>query len=265
MNAPNPIPSPTTDMHPLPPTPDRNTPPDGPTMTDRRPGRMDRKAMTVSLMLTAVFDIGLALVAFHLAKQLGAGDQIAYLVAGIGPLTMMLITWMRAKTLSGASMIILLILLLSGAAAFIGGADERLLIVKDSAATGGFGLACLVSLLFPRPLMFYFGAKFATDGTKDGLTYWSGLWRYPEFRRSQYLINNVWGIGFLIEAALTILIAYTTSFQVANTFSTLLPWVFLAGLMTFTIGVGKRARAAAADRIQTAIPTAAPRKNSEPV
>jgi hypothetical protein len=119
--------------------------------------------------------------------------------------------------------------------------------------TGGFGAACLVSLLFPRPLMFYFGAKFATDGTREGLQYWSGLWRYPEFRRSQYLINNAWGIGFLLEAAIRVFVAYTvSSVQLVNAIATIIPWVFLAGLLTFTIAVGKRSRAAGEARSRAA-------------
>jgi hypothetical protein len=93
--------------------------------------------------------------------------------------------------------------------------------------------------------MFYFGAKFATDGTKEGLQYWSGLWQYPGFRRSQYLINNAWGAGFLIEAAIRVFVAYSVnSVQLANAIATTIPWVFLAGLLTFTVAVGKRARAA---------------------
>jgi hypothetical protein len=164
---------------------------------------------------------------------------------------MLAITWIRAKTLSGASVVVLLILLLSAAAAFVGGTDLRLLIVKDSLITGGFGLACLASLLFPKPLMFYFGAKFATDGTAAGMRYWTALWQYPDFRKSQYRINNLWGIGYLVEATLRILAAYTVSFQVANTISTVLPWVFLAGLLYATISIGRRTRQAAENRART--------------
>ncbi len=133
-----------------------------PSIAAAPPRSFDAKAMTVSLLLTAIFDIGLAILAFNAVKQTGASDQIAYLASGIGPLTMMMITWIRARALSGASVVILVFLLLSSAAAFIGGADSRLLIVKDSTVTAGFGLACLISpLLLPKPLMFYFGAKFA--------------------------------------------------------------------------------------------------------
>lgn len=208
---------------------------------------MDGRAMSVGFLLTAVFDVGLALAAFQLVKSQGGADRVAYVVSGVGPLTMIAITWVRARILSSASLVILLILLLSSAAAFIGGTDPRLLIVKDSVVTGGFGLACLISLLFPRPLMFYFGAKFATDGTRQGLDYWYGLWRYPSFRSSQYLINNVWGVGFLVEAGARIIVAYTVdSFAVASTISALLPPVFLAGLIVFSITIGKRVRAATA-------------------
>ncbi|MGR6997727.1 hypothetical protein ACU686_05785 [Yinghuangia aomiensis] len=30
----------------------------------------------------------------------------------------------------------------------------------------------------PRPLMFYFGRKFATDGSEAGVAYWNSMWQY---------------------------------------------------------------------------------------
>src|SRR5438552_4021218 len=107
----------------------------------------DRRAMFTGFLLTAIFDVGVALAALAVAKRLGADDRIAYLISGIGPLTMMVITWLRARTLSGASAIILLFLVLSSAATLVGGTDQRLLIAKDSLVTGGFGALCLLSLL----------------------------------------------------------------------------------------------------------------------
>ncbi len=215
------------------------------------PREVDGKAMLISFALTAVFDIGLALAAFNLASRAGLGDPLAYLVSGIGPLSMLVISRLRTRTFGGASVVILVYLLLSAVAAFIGGPDPRLLIVKDSAVTGGLGLACLASLLLPKPLMFYFGAKFATDATREGLSYWYGLWRYPDFRRTQYLINTVWGVGFLVEAALKMAIAYSvTDFDLAYTTTSILPFVFLLGLITFTVATGRRARRAATQRIQ---------------
>ena len=153
---------------------------------------------------------------------------------------------MRTRTLSGVSLLILAFQLLSAVAAFIGGADPRLLLVKDSIVTGGFGLVFLVSLLFPRPLGFYFGAKFGTDGTKQGLDWWNGLWQYPSFRRTQYLISAMWGVGFVVEAVVRIVLAYTIDFDTAYTIGAILPFVALAVLLTATITIGNRARRRAA-------------------
>ena len=200
--------------------------------------------MVVNLLLMAVFDIGLAILAFKLARAWGASEQVAYVASCIGPLIMIGITWARAKTLSGVSIIIIVFQLLSAAAAFIGSADPRLLLVKDSVVTGGFGLVTLASTLLPRPLMFFFGMRFGTDGTPAGIAWWKGLWQYPTFRRSQYVINTLWGVGFVVEAALRILLAYTIDFDTAYTIGQILPFVFLAGLLTATIVIGQRTRRA---------------------
>lgn len=222
----------------------------GPTVTAESPRSFSGRAMAGSFLLTAVFDIGVAIVVFDLAKSRGVSDQIAYLLSGVGPLIMVVITWIRARALSGASVIILLFLVLSSLAAFIGGTDPRLLIVKDSAVTGGFGAACLLSLLLPKPMMFYFGAKFGTDGTKAGIANWYSLWKYPQFRKSQYQINNLWGVAYLIEAALRVLLVYTIpSFSTAYTITSILPFVFLAGLIYVTISIGQKARKAAVERV----------------
>lgn len=41
----------------------------------------------------------------------------------------------------------------------------------QSAVTGLFGLVLLISLLLPRPVMFYFGRKFGTDGSREGVAH----------------------------------------------------------------------------------------------
>lgn len=214
--------------------------------TTALPRPFDSRAMTVSLLLTAVLDIGLAILLFHLATGWGASEQVAYVVSGIGPLVSIGVTWVRTRTLSGVSMIILAFQLLSAVAAFVGGADPRLLLVKDSVVTGAFGLVCLLSMLLARPLMFYFGQKFGTDGTAGGVAWWDGLWRFPAFRRSQYLITTLWGVGFLVEAALRIALAYTIDFDTAYTVGAILPFVVLAALITATIVIGQRTRRASA-------------------
>jgi len=123
--------------------------------------------------------------------------------------------------------------------------SAHLAVVKDSAITGVFGLMALASLAMSRPLMFYTGRKFATDGTPEGVAYWNGLWRYPTFRRSQRVATAVWGVAFLIEAAVRIALSYPLSTSAMVLVNSVLPPVVVAALVAWTITYGKRVRKAA--------------------
>lgn len=221
--------------------------------TDHDEGQrhLSGRAMLGSFGLTAIFDVGVTIAVYQLARNNGASVQAAYLLSGVGPVLMMIITWVRARKLSGASLVILIWVLLSAAVALVGAGDDRWLLVKDSAVTGGFGLACLVSTFFPKPILFYFGAKFATDGTRAGLDYWYGLWRYPEFRRVQYKLNYIWGIAFVLEAVARIVVTYNVDFSVALAVSNILPLVVIASLITYTVTVGKKSGQQARARLAT--------------
>lgn len=124
--------------------------------------------------------------------------------------------------------------------------DPRVLLLKDSAVTGLFGLVILGSLLAPRPLMFYFGRKFATDGSPEKIEWWNGLWRYEGFRHTQRVLTVVWGVAFLGEAVLRVILTEMLSVDAMVTISAILPYVVFAALMTWTIVYTRRARRRAA-------------------
>lgn len=210
-----------------------------------------RGAMVISLLLTLVFDVGLALVIFEVVRHDGGSEFFAYLLAGIGPLFGMGISMLRTRRLGGVSIIILAEILVSAAVALIGSHDPNILLLKDSAETGGFGLVVLISALpvFPKPLMFFFGLKFGTDGTAQGVAYFYDLWdKYASFRRSQYLITIVWGVGSLVEAGLKAAGVYAFSYDTAYTFNRIAPFVVFAGLILWTISYAARVRRAGAAR-----------------
>lgn len=209
------------------------------------------RSLVLSLLLTLVVDIGLSIVIFDLATQRGVAPGIAYLVAGLAPVLGMLINWIRTRKLGGVSIIVLITLLISALVTLIGSQDVRVLLVKDAILTGGFGVVTLVSDLpiFRKPLMFFYGVKFATDGTREGVQGWYDLWdRYPAFRHSQYVINNTWGIAFVLEAAIKVAAAYLFSYTAAYAVNQILPWVLLAGLIFWTISYGKASRRAGEQR-----------------
>lgn len=211
--------------------------------------------MVVSLGLMAVFDVGLSILIFFVLRSVGASETVAYLAASGGPLAGMLASWLRTRQVGGVSIIILVFILISAVVSLIGSRDPRILLLKDSVITGGFGVVTLVSAIpiFRKPLMFYFGLKFATDGTRQGTQAWYELWRkYPQFRAGQYLINTVWGVSFVLEAAVKAACTFLLPYDVAYTIDQLLPLAVLAGVLAWTITYGRRQGRQARARIAAA-------------
>lgn len=204
------------------------------------------RGMMFGLLLTVVFDIGLAIGAFEFSKRvLGIGDFGSYLIASIGPLVGMLIGLARTKKIGGMSLIILAQVLISALVTLIGSHDPRILLLKDSVLTGAFGAVVLITSIsvFPKPLMYFFGLKFGTDGTAAGVAQWYDMWdKYPTFRRTQYVVNNVWGIGFLVEALAKAVGVYTLPYEVAYSVNQVSPFVLIAVLITWTMSYGAKAR-----------------------
>ncbi|KJY41918.1 hypothetical protein VR41_10355 [Streptomyces sp. NRRL B-1568] len=144
--------------------------------------------------------------------------------------------------------VMMLVLMLLGALSATAYNSTELVFLKDSAITGLLGLTFLGSLTLRRPLMFYLGRKFGTDGTPEGLARWNGLWEFPGFRRAQYLLTTVWGLGFLVDAAIRAVLTYTLPTGAMVLVNNVFPLVVVAALVTWTTRVAKagRARSAAA-------------------
>lgn len=137
--------------------------------------------------------------------------------------------------------------------------SERFAVLKDSAITGLLGVVTLATFLAPRPLMFYFGRKFATGGAPEKVDWWNGLWRYPGFRRTQRVINAVWGIGFLADAGARVLLGLNVSTDAMVTINAVLPLAVTAALVTWTIRYSRaKAKAAQEANAAAAPPVAAP-------
>ncbi len=107
----------------------------------------------------------------------------------------------------------------------------------------------LVSMLFGRPLMFYFGRRFATDGSKAQRDWWNGLWQHRHFRRSQRILNLVWGTALLGEAVVGAILTSVLSASAMVALNNVLPYAVLGALILGTIIYGRRAQAAAVRRV----------------
>jgi len=116
--------------------------------------------------------------------------------------------------------------------------SARLVLMEGSVPTAIFGLACLASLWTRRPLMYGMAVEFIGPDTAKGREMIS-LWQYEGFRRIFRVITAVWGIGFLLEAALRVAIVYDTSTGTALSLSKITPYVWTGIFVAWTIAYGR--------------------------
>ena len=64
-------------------------------------------------------------------------------------------------------------------------------------------------------------------------------WQYEGFRHIFRIITAVWGIGFLLEAALRVAIVYNTSTSTALSLSKVMPYVWVGIFMAWTVAYGR--------------------------
>jgi intracellular septation protein A len=193
---------------------------------------------------TIVFNVALPLATYFVLRGMGVSAVVALLAGGFWPVLEIGLSAGVRRHLDEMAVLSLTFIAL-GVVAGLWFNSARLVLVKESIVTGLFGVLALGSLALPRPLMFYFGRKFATDGTPERLAYWNGLWQYPSFRHTQRVITIVWGVVFVVEALVRIELSYQLSTSAMTVVSSIMPLAVIGGLVAWTITYGKRAQARA--------------------
>jgi hypothetical protein len=65
------------------------------------------------------------------------------------------------------------------------------------------------------------------------------LWQYEGFRHIFQIITAVWGVGFLLEAALRVAIVYNTSTGTALSLSKVMPYIWVGIFLAWTVAYGR--------------------------
>ncbi|MDI2132029.1 VC0807 family protein [Yinghuangia seranimata] len=215
-------------------------------MSDSTAGRSGggMRALALNWLPTLLFNVLMPVVTYNYLTGHGMSGVNALLIASLWPVAELAVVFVAKRRLDDFSMLTLIFLVLTiVTSAFFH--SERLLLIKESVITGIFGVICLGTLFAARPLMFYFGRKFATDGTAEGIAYWNSLWQYEGFRATQRLITTVWGVAYIVEAVIRIALTYVLSHSAALTVNNVMPYAVTGGLLFWTIRLGNKRRAAA--------------------
>ena len=162
-----------------------------------------------SLFISLIINVGLPLLIIRLLTQYEHTTELTALsVAAVVPLLSTIVELARNRRLDIIAIFYLLGTLTSILAIFLGG-DARLLIIRESFFTGVLGLVCLISLLLPRPLMFYVGRQMFAGSDAVKVANFNAAWQNPRARFVHRLITTVWGCAFVGEFILRVIIAYT--------------------------------------------------------
>ncbi|WP_405830056.1 MULTISPECIES: VC0807 family protein [unclassified Streptomyces] len=201
-------------------------------------------ATTIGWILTIGLNVVAPIITYNtLVDDHGWSEFSALLLSSAWPVLDSAISIAWRRKLDEFAVVTLVFIVITAGVTLVGDPSARALLVKDSAVTGVFGLLCLSTLLAPRPLMFYFGRKFATDGTPESTAWWNGLWQYEGFRTTMTRMTLVWGVAYVIEAIVRIALAYTLSTKTMVTLSPIMIYGVLGALGVWTALYGKRSQA----------------------
>jgi ABC-type transport system involved in cytochrome c biogenesis permease subunit len=197
-------------------------------------------------LAAAVWDVALnaivPVILYKLSKQyLPSSELMALLVATTFPVGKSIFDLARRGQLDPVSVVVLLGIAANGGALFFGG-SARLLLLRESLFTGAFGLACFLSLLLPRPMMFYFARHFMVGADPQRRARFNAGWQVREIRFCHRLITVVWGCVFVGELILRVVLIDHASTATVLIVSPALLGTLTIAAMIWAFGYGRRVR-----------------------
>ncbi|MFD7261117.1 VC0807 family protein [Streptomyces sp. NPDC059874] len=201
-------------------------------------------ATALGWILTIGLNVVAPIITYNtLVDDHGWSEFSALLLSSAWPVLDSVISLAWRRKLDEFAVVTLVFIVITAVVSLVGDHSARTLLIKDSAVTGLFGLLCLSTLAAARPLMFYFGRKFATDGTPESTAWWNGLWQYEGFRTTMRTMTLVWGVAYVIEALVRIVLAYVLDTKTMVTLSPVMIYGVLGALGIWTALYGKRSQA----------------------
>jgi hypothetical protein len=199
--------------------------------------RPEIAARLQSIAKIVIVDIAAPLIAYSLLRSAGMSTVTALVLSGVFPAIGVAIGAVQHRRLDIVGALVLAGILVGTVLGLISH-NARLVLMEGSVPTAIFGVACLGSLWTRRPLMFGFSVEFIGPDTAKGREM-TALWQYEGFRRIFRIITAVWGVGFLLEAALRVVIVLSTSTGTALALSKVTPYVWAGVLMVWTFAYGR--------------------------
>jgi intracellular septation protein A len=135
------------------------------------------------------------------------GDTTALIASAIPPLLWSIYELIKTRRLDAISILVIASILFTIAATGMGG-SPRLIQIREALITGAVGVMFLVSLAFPRPMIFYLARATMARNTEEGAASFEALWAKPGVPHTFFILTIVWGLGLIVQTALMCYLAY---------------------------------------------------------
>jgi len=196
-------------------------------------GSISKKEIIRGIIITLLINGALPFIIYELLRS-HMSSIAALSIATIIPLLDNLLSLLKKRRLDVFAAFMLISFLLGIMMVSIGG-SERLLLIRESFVTGILGIIFLVSLLFPRPLIFYFALRFTIGDDPNKTSVFTANWQYAYFRFVLRFITIVWGLALIGEAAVRTILVFKLSVGQFLAVSNFVMYGFMGAAILFTI------------------------------
>ena len=162
-----------------------------------------------SLLVSIVINAAIPFLLYTLSKKyISSSEVVALSIAALFPILDSIFGIIRHRRLDLIAVLTLLGIVVSLVGVLMGG-DTKILLIRESFLTCALGIACFVSLLLPRPLMFYFGRQMVAGRDPVKIAQFDTQYQRPYARFVHRLITIVWGVAYVGEFILRVVLVYT--------------------------------------------------------
>ena len=202
------------------------------------------RTLVIGLLPSILMNGVLVFVVYLLVKHYtSASDVTALFLSALPAMIGTIITLIRQRSIDVLGAFTLITIAVSIGLTFMTG-DARLFLIRESFLTVLFGIICLISLLFPKPIWYYIIGYFTTGNNPEQMIAYQAAWKFPAFRAYIRHVTILWGVIYTVELLLRLVLVSTFSITQVLVIS---PFLFygltiLASVATFRLGQRLRKR-----------------------
>lgn len=175
--------------------------------TNTEAKNVNRAKMLSSMLPNLLINAGIPFVVNMLAQP-HMSTINALLLASSVPALFTLVEIIWKKRINAVGMLVVVELLLTAAFALLF-KSPQLLLLRGATVSGLFGIAMLVSLLFPKPILFYIIRSVMAQSDPQRAASFNADWSFPRVRSLYRLLTLVWGCVTLASLLLLTVLVFT--------------------------------------------------------